>query len=58
MTFLEKMDVPKAVTLKEADWWVIEGLLTKEWGEIQKDPTRLPYYETLTLMRQTIMRRK
>lgn len=61
MTQIQKMEIPVTVTLKNADWWVIQGLLTAEWSKIGKEAgwntDRQSYYETLTNMRREISRR-
>lgn len=61
MTHLQKMEIPVTVTLKNADWWIVQGLLTGEWSKIKTElewnPDRASYFETLTHMRQEISRR-
>lgn len=62
MTQLEKMEVPRTVTLPEADWWVIQGIVTTRWAivreEAESDERRKPYLETLERIRAALRGRE
>ncbi len=63
MTHVQRMDRPISITLKSADWDMIQGLVTQERNNVKAEcfdaehEGRKPYLDTLERVRLELIRR-
>lgn len=51
----EWMDKPAEPKITQGDLMILMGLATREWVEFRDDESSLPYYRTLTRLRQALI---